>query len=191
MACVLFMDIVAFTQLNPSAQLEARQTLEKCVRSTETFKQAMQDRVLLARPAGDGFALVFFSHPCIAAKCAVEVAKLLQSTSLFRIRMGINEGTVYRLKDINGHDDVSGSGINLAQRVMDCGDSGQILISASIAEALKGTVGCTIHPAVRPTQNQARPTHRNLQSLQFVLWAVDGTQVKVSVDIEAPTIAHY
>ena len=148
LASVFFLDIVAFTQLNPAEQVKARQMLESSIQCTEAFRKAIRDKLLVARPTGDGLALIFFAHPCIAAECAVQVAKLLHNTTLFNIRMGINQGTVYRLKDINGHDDVSGSGINIAQRVMDCGDSGHILVSASVADALKGTMDW--HQFIRP-----------------------------------------
>jgi len=140
LASVLFMDIVAFTQLDPSQQVLARQELENCLQTTDAFKKAKADKIVVARPTGDGFALIFFAHPSIAAECAVEVARMLQSTRLFVVRMGINQGTVYRVKDINGHEDVTGSGINIAQRVMDCGEAEHILISASLADALRGTM---------------------------------------------------
>jgi class 3 adenylate cyclase len=139
-ASVLFTDIVGFTLLDPARQVQARQKLEQAVQDADVFRQARRENIIVARPTGDGIALVFFAHPSLAAECAVQIAKILENNSVLSLRMGIHQGTVYRMKDINGSEDVSGSGINMAQRVMDCGNAGHILVSASVAEALKGTM---------------------------------------------------
>jgi class 3 adenylate cyclase len=145
-ACVLFTDIVGFTLLDPARQLQSRQMLEHAVQDADAFRQAKRENIIVARPTGDGVALVFFAHASLAAECAVQIAKLLQNNTSLSLRMGIHQGTVYRMTDINGSEDVSGAGINMAQRVMDCGNAGHILVSASVAEALKGTMDW--HPFV-------------------------------------------
>ena len=139
-ASILFTDIVDFTLLDPARQVQARQKLEQAVQDADAFRQARRENIIVARPTGDGVALVFFAHPSRAAECAVQIAKILENNSVLSLRMGIHQGTVYKMKDINGSEDVSGSGINMAQRVMDCGNAGHILVSASVAEALKGTM---------------------------------------------------
>ena len=139
-ASVLFTDIVGFTLMDPARQVQARQKLEQAVQDADVFRRARRENIIVARPTGDGVALVFFAHPSVAAECAVQIAKVLQNESVLSLRMGIHQGTVYRMKDINGSEDVSGMGINMAQRVMDCGNAGHILVSASVAEALKGTM---------------------------------------------------
>src|SRR6058998_176449 len=50
--------------------------------------------------------------------------------------MGIHSGPVNRVKDVNDKTNVAGAGINVAQRVLDCGDAGHILLSAHLAEDL-------------------------------------------------------
>ena len=140
-ASVLFTDIVGFTLMDPSRQVQARQKLEQAVQDADVFRRARRENIIVARPTGDGVALVFFAHPSVAAECAVQIAKVLQNESVLSLRMGIHQGTVYRIEGHpNGSEDVSGSGIHMAQRVMDCGDAGHILVSASVAEALKGTM---------------------------------------------------
>lgn len=140
LASVVFTDIVGFTRHDPSEQVRTRRKLESCVQESETLKQSLNEKTVLLRPTGDGCALVFFAGPWVAAKCAVEVAQSLRKDGSMQVRLGINHGPVYRMKDLNGNDDVSGSGINMAQRVMDCGDAGHILLSATVADALKGTI---------------------------------------------------
>lgn len=147
-ASVVFTDIIGFTTLTPPRQMEARLQLEKCVESSEAFLAARRAGEVIARPTGDGMALVFFTHPSTAAECAVQLARFIAAERNLFVRIGINQGTVYRVKDINGNDDVNGSGINMAQRVMDCGDSGDIIVSSSVAEALRGTMDW--HDRLRP-----------------------------------------
>jgi class 3 adenylate cyclase len=138
--CVLMMDIVGFTKLSPHGQLMARKDIERAVRKSESANLARKKQTVIIRSTGDNLALVFFEHPSTVAACAMEVTHTLRLSSGPGVRMGINQGTVYRLKDINDTDDVNGSGINMAQRIMDAGEAGHILTSASVADELLGTV---------------------------------------------------
>jgi Tol biopolymer transport system component len=119
---------------------EARQHLEllqNIVSGTGQFKKACAGNNLIKLPTGDGMALVFFGDPESAPRCALEVSKELRNHPELRLRMGLNNGPVYRVADINANLNVAGGGINTAQRVMDCGDAGHILVSRSFAEVLK------------------------------------------------------
>jgi class 3 adenylate cyclase len=137
---VFFTDIVGFTTLNPAQQMKSRLQLEEYVKATEAFRRGRANNTVVIRPTGDGMALVFFTHPSDAADCAAQVARMIAKDGTLQIRMGINQGTVYRLKDLNGNDDVNGRGINMAQRIMDAAECGEICISASVAESLRGTM---------------------------------------------------
>src|SRR5580704_7871721 len=135
-AHVLFMDIVAYSQLPMDEQTRLIELLQTIVRSTSGFTQAQKRRQLLRLPTGDGMALVFFSDPEAPARCALEIGHLLREHPELRLRMGIHTGPVQRLEDINANRNVAGGGINLAQRVMDCGDAGHILVSSAVADML-------------------------------------------------------
>jgi class 3 adenylate cyclase len=140
LAHVLFMDIVGYSRLDPSAQLAVLQELQELVRSQPEIRKAGAGEDLLCLPTGDGMALVFFREPVAPLQCAVQIARALRNRTDLQLRMGIHSGPVYRLEDINAHANVSGGGINLAQRVMDCGDAGHILLSRATAELI-GQVG--------------------------------------------------
>lgn len=137
MAHVLFMDVVKYTKLSTDEQRAIREQLQRIVSGTESFQRAKTSNQLISRSTGDGMALVFFSGPKAPAECAIEIARILQSHPHIALRMGINSGPVYRVKDVNGTDDVAGAGINMAQRVMDCGDAGHILLSRSVADVFR------------------------------------------------------
>jgi len=136
-ASVLFMDLVGNSQLSTREQRERVQRLSRIVRTTKQVKQTDPEGLIL-RPAGDGIALVFFGSPVVAVRCAVEIARATQARHAIRLRMGINLGLVHRTPDINGQQDVIGDGINMAQRVMDCGNAGHILLSRTFADVLRG-----------------------------------------------------
>lgn len=136
-AHVLYMDIVAYSRLPMDKQESALRELQKTVRDTEVFKQALSSGQLIALPTGDGMALVFFGDPAAPARCAMEIGKALtESTRAEPLRMGVHTGPVYRVADINASRNVAGGGINIAQRVMDCGDAGHILVSKTVADVL-------------------------------------------------------
>ena len=136
MAYVLFMDIVAYSTLPMDLQQQSLDRLQAAVRGTSAFTRAVTQDRLIRLPTGDGMALVFFAEPEAPIRCAIDVAKALKSHPDIKLRMGIHTGPVYRVADINANLNVSGGGINIAQRVMDCGDAGHILVSAAAAEVL-------------------------------------------------------
>jgi TolB-like protein/Tfp pilus assembly protein PilF len=134
---VLFIDIVGYSKLlisEQSAQLEA---LKKIVRGTEQFRLAETEGKLLRLPTGDGGALVFRTTPEAPVLCALEISKELKTHPELKVRMGIHSGPVNEITDLNEHANIAGAGINIAQRVMDCGDAGHILLSRHVAEDLE------------------------------------------------------
>lgn len=137
-AHVLFMDLVAFTTLHMEEQRESLKQLQKIVSGTPTFQVADRDKRLISLPTGDGMALAFFGDPISSVECALEIAERLASQPALKVRMGLNSGLVYQHRDINANLNVQGGGINEAQRIMDAGDAGHILVS-------KGTAGLLQH----------------------------------------------
>jgi tetratricopeptide (TPR) repeat protein/class 3 adenylate cyclase len=135
-AHVLFMDIVAYSMLPMDQQQGHLHTLQEAVRNTPEFVRAQSEDRLIRLPTGDGMALVFFGDPVAPVRCALELSRTLREHPETRLRMGIHTGPVYRVADINANRNVAGGGINLAQRVMDCGDAGHILLSKNVAEVL-------------------------------------------------------
>jgi class 3 adenylate cyclase len=136
MAHVLFLDIVGHTQVRMEQQLQVLMDLQQEVSEANEFRRAQSEDQLIALPTGDGMALVFFRSPEAPMYCATEISQGLKRFPGIKVRMGVHSGLIYRFKDINGKPNVSGADINLAQRVMDCGDAGHILLSRSIAEML-------------------------------------------------------
>src|SRR5687767_6681280 len=133
MAYVLFMDIVGFTRMPMDRQRVTVTDLQALVFSTVPYVEADAEQKVICRPTGDGMALVFFNTLLAPARCAVAVAQELKHRKEIRMRMGIHSGHVYRVQDALGNSDVIGEGINTAQRVMDCGDIGHILMSKEAA----------------------------------------------------------
>ena len=136
MAHVLFTDIVGYSLLAMDRQKQALRRLQEGVRGTHEFAQAQARDQLISLPTGDGMALVFLGDVEAPVRCALELSKALQQWPDMRLRMGIHSGPVYQVQDINAARNVAGSGINIAQRVMDCGDAGHILISKMVADML-------------------------------------------------------
>ncbi len=135
-AHVLFMDIVAYSQLPMDEQTRLIEQLQQIVRNAAEFGRAQKRRQLLRLPTGDGMALVFFGDAEAPARCALEISHALREQPELKLRMGIHTGPVQRVEDINANRNVAGGGINIAQRVMDCGDAGHILVSKSVADVL-------------------------------------------------------
>ena len=139
-AHVLFVDVVSYSVMPMDKQEQTLRALQEAVRNTEEFVRAHDSDQLISLPTGDGMALVFFNDAEAPAHCAVQLSRALQSQANIKVRMGIHSGPVYRVADINANRNVAGGGINMAQRVMDCGDAGHILVSKSVADVL-GQVG--------------------------------------------------
>jgi len=135
-AHVLLMDLVGYSTLLIDEQSQRLQQLQEIVRNTEEIKSVVGTEDLLRLPTGDGMALVFFRDPEAATRCAVEVGRALRAHPEICLRMGVHTGPVYRLADINANMNVAGGGINMAQRVMDCGDAGHIIVSQRVADDL-------------------------------------------------------
>src|SRR6266705_750045 len=133
---VLFMDIVGFSKLMVDQQSDCSQRLNQIVRNTEQFRAAEAADRLIRLPTGDGMVLVFYTGPEAPARCAMEIARSLKDCS-FGLRMGIHSGPVNKVSDVNDRSNLAGTGINMAQRVMDCGDAGHILLSKRVTEDLE------------------------------------------------------
>ena len=137
-AHLLLLDVVGYSKLLVEEQVQLIQELTEIVRATECFRNAARNGKLIRVPTGDGMVLAFFSSPEEPARCALEITRTLQSRPRIQLRMGIHSGPVNRILDVKEKPNVVGAGINVAQRVLDCGDAGHILLSAHIAEDLAG-----------------------------------------------------
>jgi TolB-like protein/class 3 adenylate cyclase/Tfp pilus assembly protein PilF len=135
-AHLLLIDVVGYSKLLVNEQIELLQRLKQIVRSSESFRAAEARDELIRVPTGDGIALVFFHSPEEPARCALEISRALQDHPSIQLRMGVHSGPVNRVTDVNEKTNIAGSGINVAQRVLDCGDAGHILLSAHVAEDL-------------------------------------------------------
>src|SRR6516164_8632294 len=136
-AHVLFLDIVGYSKLSVNEQHTRVEELNEIVRLSEQFRKAEAAGRLLKIPSGDGMALVFYKSPEEPAQCAVEISRALKGNACLRVRMGIHSGPVSGVVDVNERANVAGAGINMAHRVMDCGDGGHILVSKHTAEDLE------------------------------------------------------
>src|SRR5437762_2873541 len=136
-AHVLFIDIVGYSKLRTNEQSAQIEKLREIVRGTEQFRAAEAQGKLLRLPTGDGGALAFRNSPEAPVICAEEIAKALKSHPEIRVRMGIHSGPVNEVTDLNEQANIAGAGINIAQRIMDCGDAGHILVSKHAAEDLE------------------------------------------------------
>src|SRR6202171_4348228 len=136
-AHVLFIDIVGYSKLLINEQTNQIQKLKEIVRGTEQVRLAEAEGTLLRLPTGDGGALVFRNNPEAPVLCALEISKALKSHPELRVRMGIHSGPVNEVTDLSEQGNIAGAGINIAQRVMDCGDAGHILVSKRVADDLE------------------------------------------------------
>jgi TolB-like protein/class 3 adenylate cyclase/predicted Zn-dependent protease len=136
-AHVLFVDIVGYSKLLINEQHELLQELNQIVRTTEAFRAAEAAGKLIRLPTGDGMALAFATTPDAPVQCALEISKALKSHPELGVRMGIHSGPVSGLMDVNDRSNIAGTAINMAQRLMDCGDAGHILLSRRVAEDLE------------------------------------------------------
>src|SRR6266403_6297772 len=136
-AHVLFIDIVGYSKLLINEQRSLLDTLNQIVRKTDEFRNAEAAGRLLKIPTGDGMALVFYKSPEEPVECALEISRALKEHPELRLRMGAHSGPVSGVVDVSERTNVAGGGINMAQRVMDCGDAGHILLSHHVAEDLE------------------------------------------------------
>jgi TolB-like protein/class 3 adenylate cyclase len=136
-AYVLFIDIVGYSKLLINEQRHRLETLNQIVRATEQFQKAETNHRLITIPTGDGMALVFYNTPEAPVECALEVSRAVKEHPELKLRMGVHSGPVSGVVDVNGRANVAGAGINVAQRVMDCGDAEHILLSRHVAEDLE------------------------------------------------------
>jgi TolB-like protein/Tfp pilus assembly protein PilF len=134
---ILFLDIVGYSKFLADEQKELVQELNQIVRETEQFRAAEAEGKLTRLPTGDGMVLVFTNNPEAPVECALEISKALQSHPKLKVRMGIHSGPVNPFADVNDQSNLAGAGINVAQRVMYCGDAGHILLSKHFAEHLE------------------------------------------------------
>src|SRR5258705_2011206 len=135
-AHVLFIDIVGYSKLSINDQHAAVEELNRIVRASEQFQRAEAADRLTRIPTGDGMVLVFYTNPEAPVQCAVEISRSLKEHPRLQLRMGIHSGPVSGVVDLNERANLAGAGINIAQRVMDCGDAGHILLSRHVAEDL-------------------------------------------------------
>jgi TolB-like protein/Flp pilus assembly protein TadD len=133
---VLFVDIVGYSKLLINEQRALLDTLNQIIRNTDEFRSAETAGRLIKIPTGDGMALVFYNSPESAVECALEISRALKEHPQLQLRMGVHSGPISGVIDVNERTNVAGAGINLAQRVMDCGDAGHILLSKRVAEDL-------------------------------------------------------
>src|SRR5436309_8824242 len=137
-AHVLFVDIVAYSKMASDDQRAAIEKLNQIVQSTDEFRKEESENRLLKLATGDGMALIFYHSPEDPVECALEISRAIKEQhSNLRLRMGVHSGPVSGVVDVNGRANVAGAGINTAQRVMDCGDAGHILVSTRVAEDLE------------------------------------------------------
>src|SRR5437660_5495352 len=135
-AHLLLIDVVGYSKLLVNDQVESLQELNRIVRSTDCFRAAEAKDKLIRLPTGDGMALLFFENLEQPAHCALEIAQALQNHPEIQVRMGIHSGPINQVPDVNDRVNIAGAGINVAQRVMDCGDAGHILLSKHVADDL-------------------------------------------------------
>src|SRR5437773_4308728 len=136
-AHVLFIDIVGYSRLSSNEQHAVVDELTQIVRATDQFQKADASERLIKIATGDGMALVFYTSPEAPVRCAIELSRALKDHPRLRLRMGIHSGPVSGVVDVTGQANLTGAGLNLAHRAMECGDAGHILLSKHVAEDLE------------------------------------------------------
>src|SRR5213596_1223914 len=136
-AHVLFIDIVGYSKLSINEQRAAIDELNEVVRGSEQLQKAEASARLIKIPTGDGMGLVFYTSPEAPAQSAVEISGALKVHPRLQVRMGVHSGPVSGVIDVNERANLAGAGLNIAERVMDCGDAGHILLSKHVAEDLE------------------------------------------------------
>src|SRR5437870_5416575 len=136
-AHVLFLDIVGYSKLSINEQRAVVDELTTIVRGSDQYQKAEAASRFIKIPTGDGMALVFYTSQEAPAQCAIEISGALKAHPRLQVRMGVHSGPVSGVIDVNGHANLAGAGLNMAQRVMACGDAGHILVSKHVAEDLE------------------------------------------------------
>src|SRR5207237_2943898 len=136
-AHILFIDTVGYSKLSINEQRALVDELTEVVRNSDQYQKAEAAGRLIKIPTGDGMALVFYTSQEAPAQCAIEISRALKAHPRLQVRMGVHSGPVSGMIDVNGHANLAGAGINMAQRVMACGDAGHILVSKHVAEDLE------------------------------------------------------
>ncbi len=136
-AYILFVDTVGYSKLSINEQHAVVDELTQIVRGAEQFQKAEAADRLIKISTGDGMALVFYTSPEAPVRCAMELSRTLKDHPRLRLRMGIHSGPISGVVDVTGRTNLAGAGLNLAQRVMNCGDAGHILVSKHVAEDLE------------------------------------------------------
>ena len=136
-AHVLFIDIVGYSKLLIDEQRDLIDALNQLVRGTAEFRSAEAAGKLMKIATGDGIVLVFYNRPEAPVECALQLSRALREHPELRLRMGVHSGPVSGVIDVNERPNVAGAGINVARRVMDCGDANHILLSKHVAEDLE------------------------------------------------------
>src|SRR5213079_512208 len=136
-AHVLFIDIVGYSKFSINEQGAAVDELTKVVRCSDQYQKAEAAGRLIKISTGDGMGLVFYTSPEAPAQCAIEISRVLKEHPRLQLRMGVHSGPVSGVIDVNGRANLAGAGLNIGQRVMDCGDAGHILLSKHVAEDLE------------------------------------------------------
>src|SRR5881398_3057329 len=136
-AHVLFIDVVGYSKFSINEQGVMVDELTKVVRSSDQYQKAEAAGRLIKIPTGDGMGLVFHTSPEAPAQCAVEISRVLKEHPRLQLRMGVHSGPVSGVIDVNERANIAGAGVNVAKRVMDCGDAGHILLSKHVAEDLE------------------------------------------------------
>src|SRR2546421_2028971 len=135
-AHILFIDTVGYSKLSMNHQRAVVDELAGVARSSAQYQSAEAAGRLIKIPTGDGMALVFYTSPGAPAQCAIEISRALKEHPRLQLRMGVHSGPLSGVIDVNGHANLAGVGLNMAQRVMDCGDAGHILVSKRVADDL-------------------------------------------------------
>src|SRR4029453_12804924 len=136
-AYVLFIDIVGYSKLVTSEQRRLLELLNRIVHDSEHFRKAEANNRLVTVPTGDGMALVFYNTPEAPVECALEISSVAKEHPELKLRMGMHSGPVSGVVDVSGRANIAGAGINIAQRVTDCGGAGHTLVSKHMAEDLE------------------------------------------------------
>src|SRR5438309_2313384 len=136
-AHVLFIDLVGYSKLLINEQRRLLELLNQIVRATDQFHTAEANARLITIPTGDGMALVFYNTPEAPVECALEISRAVKQHPELKLRMGVHSGPVSGVIDVSGRANIAGAGVNMAQRVMDCGDAEHILLSKHVAEDLE------------------------------------------------------